>query len=91
MKQVQALKRKTGRSNIIGQRLKLARSLHNPPLTMDTLSEMLEDQADLHMSAGTIGKIEVGIRSVYDYEITAFASILGVTTDWLLNTITLDV
>ena len=51
---------------------------------MDTLSEMLEDQADLHMSPGTIGKIEVGIRSVYDYEIAAFADVLGISTDWLL-------
>jgi hypothetical protein len=45
----------------------------------------LEEQQGLEISWGTLGKIEAGVRGCYDYEVKAFASVLGVSTDWLLS------
>ena len=66
-------------------RLKEARLAHHPPYTLQLLSAALEEQEGLEISWGTLGKIEAGIRGCYDYEVKAFATVLGVTSDWLLS------
>jgi HTH-type transcriptional regulator, cell division transcriptional repressor len=82
---LQALKQKTGKQNIVGERIRTARQQQTPPWTMERLSEMLEEHEDLEISISTIGRIESGTRSVYDYEIIAFARVLDVDLKWLLS------
>ena len=52
---------------------------------MQDLSTAVEEATGLEVSGGTLGKIEAGIRSAYNWEVTAFARALGVSTDWLLG------
>ena len=53
--------------------------------SMQDLSTAVEEATGLEVSGGTLGKIEAGIRSAYNWEGTAFARALGVSTDWLLG------
>lgn len=75
----------TGERNIVGTRLKMARHRHDPPWTMQDLSYAVEEATELEITGSTIGKIEAGIRSAYDWEVAAFARALGVSSDWLLG------
>jgi len=75
----------TGERNIVGKRLKMARHRHDPPWTMQDLSYAVEEATNLDITGSTIGKIEAGIRSAYDWEVAAFARALGVSSDWLLG------
>lgn len=52
---------------------------------MEQLSSAVEAATPYEISLGTLGKIEAGIRAVYDYEVAALAQTLGVDTDWLLG------
>ena len=70
--------------NIVGERVKAARLKHNPPLTQDELSGRLSAVGVAIDRAG-ISKIEVGLRSVLDFEVKAFAKALGVSVVWLLG------
>ena len=85
MRSQQALKRKTGKQNIVGERIRIARQQQTPPWTMEHLSEMLEVLEDLEISISTIGRIESGARSVYDYEVVALARVFKVDLKWLLD------
>ena len=87
MRRPNALKLKTGRMNIVSQRITLARQKHKPAWTMEALSQALEERTGLVLSTGTIGKIEAGIRGVFDYEVVAFAQTLEVDANWLLGLI----
>ena len=80
-----ALKRRDQRLNIISARLKLARAQHDPAWTLEQLSLAVEEHEGLEISLATIGKIEAGVRGVYDYEVAALANVLGVSADWLLG------
>jgi hypothetical protein len=71
--------------NIVSERITLARRNHNPAWTMEALSQALEERSKLILSVGTIGKIEAGIRGVFDYEVVAFAQTLDVSALWLLG------
>ena len=73
--------------NIVSERITLARRNHNPTWTMEALSQALEERTGLVLSTGTIGKIEAGIRGVFDYEVVAFAQTLEVDANWLLGLI----
>ena len=73
------------RQNIVGQRLKQARSASLPPLTQEEISRRLAKQGVSIDRAG-IAKIEMGIRGVLDYEVVAIAKALGVEVLWLLGT-----
>ena len=55
----------------------MARHRHDPPWTMQDLSYAVEEDTDLEITGSTIGKIEAGIRSAYDWEVAAFARALG--------------
>ena len=74
----------TKRMNIVGERVKQARLKHKPPLTQDELSGRLSVIGVAIDRAG-ISKIEVGLRSVLDFEVKAFAKVLGVSAGWLLG------
>ena len=70
--------------NIVGNRVRQARFLRNPPLTQDELSGQLAKLGVVIDRAG-ISKIEIGIRSVLDFEVRALARALGVSVSWLLD------
>lgn len=71
--------------NSIGERVRQARLVREPQWTLEDLSQALAAVGGLELAAGTISKIETGVRSVYDYEVTAFARTLAVSADALLG------
>lgn len=79
------LKRNQQQANIIAQRLRFARLMHQPPLSQENLSEAVANIIGVEVHTNVISKIESNTRSVYDFEIVAFAQALGVSTDWLLG------
>jgi transcriptional regulator with XRE-family HTH domain len=70
--------------NIIGSRVREARLSHKPPLTQDQLSGKLA-AARVSIDRAGVSKIEIGVRSVLDYELKALAKVLGVSAGWLLG------
>ena len=80
-----ALTRTKQITNVIAERLRLARAMHRPPMTQENLSEIVADLIGAEFYTNSISKIESGKRSVYDFEVIAFAQALGVTSDWLLG------
>jgi transcriptional regulator with XRE-family HTH domain len=70
--------------NIVGARVQAARLRTKPPMTQAQLAEALIEQGVSIDRAG-ISKIEIGQRSVYDFEVKALSKVLGVTLDWLLK------
>jgi len=53
-------------------------------MTQVQLSEALAEHGVSIDRAG-VSKIEIGQRSVYDFEVKAFSKVLGVSLDWLLK------
>lgn len=82
---MRGLQREDGKKNLLGRRLAEARRRQEPAWTQERLSEELEAGQGVLVAPGTIGKIEAGIRGVYDYEVAAFATALGVSANWLLG------
>ena len=70
--------------NIVGKRVKEARTLHSPPLTQDQLAGKLAVEG-LQLDRVAIAKIETGIRCAFDFEVRALAAALKVDTNWLLG------
>lgn len=70
--------------NIIGQKIKMLRKGHNPPLTQKGLAEKLQLQG-YAFEALTILRIENGTRFVADYEVKALAEFFHVSNDFLLS------
>ncbi len=70
--------------NIIGTRVQAARLRAKPPMTQAQLAQALAEHGVSIDRAG-VSKIEIGQRSVYDFEVKAFSKVLGVTLDWLLK------
>ena len=58
--------------NLVGERVKEARSKAQPAITQEELSKRLS-------------KIETGIRGVLDFELVALAKSLDVKVTWLLG------
>ena len=81
----QALHSRTGRKNITGERIKTLRLERDPAWTMELLAANLERVTGVELSISTIDRIEKGRRSVYDYEVVAFAQTLGVAVQTLLE------
>lgn len=70
--------------NLVGERVKEARTKKQPSVTQDELSQRLAKQGVTIDRAG-IAKIEAGIRGVLDFEVVALAKGLGVKVTWLLG------
>jgi transcriptional regulator with XRE-family HTH domain len=70
--------------NLIGERVKAARSKAQPPLTQEHLAKKLAKLGVTIDRAG-VAKIETGIRGVLDFELVALAKALGVKVTWLLG------
>jgi hypothetical protein len=70
--------------NIVGERVKKARSRHKPPLTQDHLAGKLA-ALRVNIDRAGISKIETGARCVLDLEVRGLAKALGVSAAWLLG------
>lgn len=70
--------------NIVGERIKIARSLSNPKITQLELSARLQIQ-NVMIGDSTIGKIENGTSAVTDIQLLAFSKALNVSVLWLLG------
>ncbi|KAA3658656.1 MAG: XRE family transcriptional regulator [Chloroflexi bacterium] len=70
--------------NIVGRRVKLARTKIKPRMTQADLAAKLQlDDWDIDRVG--VAKIEVGIRQVTDYELVKLAKALNVSAAWLLG------
>lgn len=71
--------------NICGERVRLARALHKPPLTQEDLAQMIQLQGFTDMTRKIISKIERGNRHVIDAELRLLAQTLDVSMEWLVG------
>lgn len=72
------------RANKCGNRVRIARAMHKPPLTQKDLAAKLQVNG-IDLAKNAISRIEVGDRYVTDIELIALSKIFGVTTSWLLE------
>jgi hypothetical protein len=72
------------RKNIVGKRIAEARRRFSPALTQDALSGKLA-RLGIQLDRAAIAKIENNHRHVLDYELKAFAQVLGIDVNWLLG------
>lgn len=68
--------------NVIGDRVRLARTGAKPPITQEELAARLQVRG-LRIERAAISKIETGYREVTDVEVVAIARALGVSISWL--------
>jgi HTH-type transcriptional regulator, cell division transcriptional repressor len=72
--------------NIIGERVRLARTKAKPITTQQDLAARMQVQG-VRIDRAAISKIETGYRKVTDVEAAALARNLGVSVAWLFGEI----
>jgi hypothetical protein len=70
--------------NIVGDRIREARTAGKTPLTQDQLAGKLAAKG-VSLDRVAIAKVEGGLRCVYDFEVRALADVLRVDVAWLLG------
>lgn len=70
------------KGNICGERIKIARVLHQPSLSQEQLAHKIQLMG-LDMTTMMISRIEKGERHVCDAELLAVSKALHVTMEWL--------
>ena len=75
-------KKGIGDSNIVGKKIEQRRK--SIGMKQQDLLAQIQIRG-IEMNASGLSKIEGQIRHVNDYELVAFADILGVSVDWLLG------
>ena len=70
--------------NICGDRIRLARAMHKPPLRQEDLAREI-NLMGMEMTKLIISRIENNQRHVCDAELKMLAKALGVTMDWLCS------
>jgi len=70
------------KGNICGERIRLARMLHKPPLTQEELAIQIQLNG-MEMTPIIISRIEQNNRHVVDAELLALSKALGVSMEWL--------
>jgi hypothetical protein len=70
--------------NIIGKRVREARYRFDPPLTQDQLAGKLAGSG-VQLDRVALAKVEIGIRSAFDFEVKGLAAVLKVDANWLLG------
>ena len=68
--------------NICGDRVRIARALHKPPLKQGDLAREV-NLLGMEMTPLIISRIEKKQRHVCDAELLALSKALGVSLDWL--------
>lgn len=72
------------KGNICGDRVRLARAMHKPPMTQDDLAREI-NLMGMDMTKLIISRIEKNQRHVCDGELKMLAKALGVTMEWLCS------
>ena len=70
--------------NICGDRVRLARAMHKPPLRQEDLARKI-NLMGMEITPLIISRIEKNQRHVCDAELVMLAKALGVTLDWLCS------
>ena len=70
--------------NICGDRVRLARAMHKPPLRQEDLAREI-NLMGMEMTKLMISRIEKNQRHVCDGELKMLAKALGVTMEWLCS------
>lgn len=70
--------------NLCGDKIRIARALHKPPLTQDELARKM-NLMGMDITGLIISRIEKKQRHVCDAELLMFSKALGVTMDWLCS------
>ena len=68
--------------NICGDRVRIARAIHKPPLKQEDLAREINLRG-MDITPLIISRIEKNQRHVCDAELLMLARVLGVTMDWL--------
>ncbi len=69
--------------NLCGERIRMARALHKPPLTQEDLAIKIQLTGVEDMTKLMICRIENNQRHVIDAELLAISKVLGVSMEWL--------
>ena len=78
------IKRFLMEGNIFGDKVRLARAMHKPPLTQEELATKL-NLMGMDFTKVIISRIEKNQRHVVDGELKMLAKALGVTMEWLCS------
>lgn len=70
--------------NICGDKVRLGRAMHKPPMTQEDLAREI-NLMGMEMTPLIISRIETNQRHVVDGELKAIAQALGVTMEWLCS------
>ena len=68
--------------NLCGDRVRLGRAMHKPPMTQEDLAREI-NLLGMEITPLIISRIEKNQRHVCDAELKMLAMALGVTMDWL--------
>ena len=79
-----ALRRFLIDGNICGDRVRLGRAMHKPPLRQEDLAREI-NLMGMEMTPLIISRIEKNQRHVCDAELKMLAKALGVTMEWLCS------
>ena len=79
-----AIKRFLIEGNICGDRIRLARAMHKPPMTQDDLAREV-NLLGMDMTKLIVSRIEKNQRHVCDAELKMLAKALGVSMEWLCS------
>lgn len=79
-----AIRRFLIEGNICGDRVRLARAMHKPPLRQEDLAREI-NLMGMEITPLIISRIEQGQRHVCDAELKMLAKALGVTMEWLCS------
>ena len=75
----------TMKGNVCGDRIRLGRAMHKPPLTQDALAKKIQLETGLEVTKLIISRVEKGERHVIDQELRMIAKTLNVSMDWLVG------
>lgn len=70
------------KGNLCGERIRMARVLHKPPLTQEDLAIKIQ-LTGVEITSLIISRIEKNQRHVIDAELLALSKALGVSMEWL--------
>ena len=79
-----AIKRFLMEGNICGDKVRLARAMHKPPLTQEELAIKL-NLMGMDFTKVIVSRIEKNQRHVVDGELKMLARALGVSMEWLCS------
>ena len=79
-----AIRRFLIEGNICGDKIRLGRAMHKPPMTQEDLAREV-NLMGMEITPLIISRIEKGQRHVCDAELKMLAKALGVTMEWLCS------